>query len=76
LFLDRLPRDIHHALYVAAREQAGHEASPTAAIIDSQTVLETLAQAAQKEGRMPPQAVDAAPIYCELANAFKQHSVN
>ena len=34
---------IHHSLYVAAREQAGHEASPTAAIIDSQT-----SKAAQK----------------------------
>ena len=29
---------IHHALYVQCREQAGREASPTAAIIDSQTV--------------------------------------
>ena len=28
---------IHHALYVEAREQAGREASPTTAIIDSQT---------------------------------------
>jgi transposase len=34
---------IHHALYVAVREQAGREASPTTAIIDSQT-----AKAAQK----------------------------
>ncbi len=34
---------IHHALYVAAREQAGREASPSAAIIDSQS-----AKAAQK----------------------------
>ena len=34
---------IHHTLYVAAREQAGREASPTAAIIDSQT-----SKAAQK----------------------------
>jgi transposase len=34
---------IHHALYVAAREQAGRDASPTAAIIDSQS-----AKAAQK----------------------------
>jgi transposase len=32
--LDRL----HHMLYVACREQAGREASPTAAIIDSQSV--------------------------------------
>ena len=29
---------IHHALYVECREQAGREASPTAAIIDSQSV--------------------------------------
>jgi transposase len=28
---------IHHALYVASREQAEREASPTAAIIDSQS---------------------------------------
>ncbi len=28
---------IHHALSVATREQAGREASPTTAIIDSQT---------------------------------------
>ena len=37
---------IHHALYVACREQAGHEASPTAAIIDSQSV-----KSAEKGGR-------------------------
>jgi transposase len=29
---------IHHALYVRCRERAGREASPTAAIIDSQSV--------------------------------------
>ena len=29
---------IHHALYVGLREHAGREASPTAAIIDSQSV--------------------------------------
>jgi transposase len=29
---------IHHALYVQCREQTGREASPTAAIIDSQSV--------------------------------------
>src|ERR1019366_6042850 len=28
---------VHHALYVAVREQAGREASPTMAIIDSQS---------------------------------------
>ena len=37
---------IHHTLYVAVREQEGREASPTAAIIDSQS-----AKAAQKRGR-------------------------
>jgi transposase len=30
--------DIHHALYIKCREQAGREASPTAAVIDSQSV--------------------------------------
>ena len=37
---------IHHALYVAVREQVGREASPTTAIIDSQS-----AKAAQKGAR-------------------------
>jgi len=36
---------IHHALYVEVREQAGREASPTTAIIDSQS-----AKGAQKGG--------------------------
>src|ERR1700676_1555774 len=36
---------IHHELYVSCREQAGREASPSAAIIDSQS-----AKAAQKGG--------------------------
>lgn len=36
---------IHHTLYVAVREQEGREASPTVAIIDSQT-----AKGAQKGG--------------------------
>ena len=36
---------VHHALYVAACEEAGREASPTAAIINSQT-----AKGAQKGG--------------------------
>jgi transposase len=40
--LDRL----HHALYVRCREGAGREASPTAAIIDSQSV-----KGAEKGGR-------------------------
>jgi len=37
---------IHHALYVEAREQAGRDASPTVAIVDSQS-----ARAAQKGAR-------------------------
>jgi transposase len=35
---DRVLERIHHALYVACRQQAGREASPTGAIIDSQSV--------------------------------------
>ena len=37
---------IHHALFVEVREMAGKEASPTAAIIDSQSV-----KSAEKGGR-------------------------
>jgi transposase len=37
---------IHAALYIAVRERAGREASPSAAVLDSQT-----AKAAQKGGR-------------------------
>ena len=39
-------RRLHHALFVQAREQAGKEASPSAAIIDSQSV-----KSAEKGGR-------------------------
>jgi transposase len=35
---DRTLDRIHHELYVACREQAGREASPTAAVMDSQSV--------------------------------------
>ncbi len=35
---DRTLERVHHALYVAVREQAEREASPTAAVIDSQSV--------------------------------------
>ena len=35
---DRTLSRLHHALYVPCREQAGREASPTAAIVDSQSV--------------------------------------
>jgi transposase len=37
---------VHHQLYVACRERAGKEASPTAAILDSRSV-----KAAEKGGR-------------------------
>ncbi len=37
---------IHHSLYVQCREQAGRDASPTAAIVDSQSV-----KSAEKGGR-------------------------
>jgi transposase len=37
---------LHHALFVQAREQAGREASPAAAILDSQSV-----KSAEKGGR-------------------------
>ena len=43
---------MHHTLFVATREQAGKQASPTAAIIDSQSV-----KGAEKGGRSSkPQA--------------------
>jgi hypothetical protein len=35
---DRTLDRVHHALYVRCREQVGRAASPTAAIIDSQSV--------------------------------------
>jgi len=35
---DRTLDRLHHALYVACRERAGREASPTVGIIDSQSV--------------------------------------
>lgn len=39
-----LPK-LHHTLYVMCREEAGREASPTACVIDSQSV-----KSAEKEG--------------------------
>jgi transposase len=51
----KIKKWIHHALYVAVREQEGREASPTAAIIDSQT-----AKGAQKRGSsLDPSGYDA-----------------
>jgi putative transposase len=45
---------IHHTLYVACREQMGREASPTACVIDSQSV-----KGAEKGGRVDPNGYDA-----------------
>ena len=46
---------IHHALYIKCREQMGREASPTAAVIDSQGV-----KSAEKGGRrIDPNGFDA-----------------
>ena len=45
---------IHHALYIATREREGREASPTAAIIDSQS-----AKAAKRGLLLDPQGYDA-----------------
>jgi transposase len=59
-YLDRWDYDgtlerIHHTLYVQCREQAGREASPTVAIIDSQSV-----KSAEKGGRaIDPAGYDA-----------------
>ena len=49
---DRTLDRIHHALYVQCREKAGREASPTAAIIDSQSV-----KSAEKGGLHRPARV-------------------
>lgn len=53
---DRTLDRIHHALYVQCREKAGREASPTAAIIDSQSVksAEKGGPASTRTGTMRP----------------------
>jgi transposase len=52
---DRVLDRIHHALYVECRERAEREASPTAAIIDSQSVksAEKGGPASTRTGSMP-----------------------
>jgi len=56
---------IHHALYVQCREQAGREASPTAAIIDSQSVKsaekDAMGRAARVRHHRRCQATDGEP---------------
>src|SRR6201747_1719568 len=48
---DRTLERIHHALFVQCREQAGREASPTAGIIDSQSVKSAEKGALRSTGR-------------------------
>ena len=54
---------IHHALYVQCREQAGREASPTAAIIDSQSV-----KSAEKGGSTATRRVTTRPRRSKARN--------
>jgi transposase len=58
-YFDRWSRDgtverMHHALYIACRELDGREASPTAAVIDSQSV-----KSAEKGAHIDPIGYDA-----------------
>jgi putative transposase len=46
--------DIHHLLHIKCREQAGRQASPAVAVIDSQSV-----KSAEKGGRIDPHGDDA-----------------
>ena len=55
---------IHHALYVEVREQAGREASPTTAIIDSQT-----ARGAVKGGLRSTRPAMTLARRCSVASA-------
>ena len=56
---------IHHALYVECRERGKHEASPTAAIIDSQSV-----KSAEKGG---PVSILMALMRAEKIKGKKRH---
>jgi hypothetical protein len=63
LELGRHLERIHHALYVAVREEEGHEASPTVAIIDSQiaaTIFATVPISPQVTSRGVAVNVDTA----------------
>ena len=55
---------IHHALYVEMRENAGREASPTTAIIDSQT-----AKGAVKGGLRSTRPAMTLARRCSVASA-------
>jgi putative transposase len=52
-------RRLHHALFVRARERAGKEASPTAAIIDSQSVKPEREGCGKGGARVDPSGYDA-----------------
>ncbi len=56
---DRTLARVHHALYVQCRAQAGREASPTAAIVDSQSV-----KGAEKGACIDPPGYDAGKKVC------------
>ena len=55
---------IHHALYAACREQSEREASPTAAIIDSQSV-----KSAEKGGPGGPESIRMAMMRARRSRA-------
>ena len=61
---DRTLDRIHHALYVAVREAAGRKASPTTAIIDTQT-----AKAAQKGAARSIRPASTRPRRSPVASA-------
>src|SRR5271155_4290323 len=72
-YLDRWRYDgtinkIHHALYVKCREQAGREASPTACVIDSQSV-----KSAEKGG---PASIRAATMRARRSKARSGRSLS
>ena len=72
-YLDRWRYDgtinkIHHTLYVKCREQAGREASPTACVIDSQTV-----KSAEKGG---PASIRAATMRARRSKARSGRSLS
>src|SRR5215207_8772025 len=66
---------IHHALYVEVRENAGREASPTTAIIDSQTAKGAVkgglrSTAVPKPGRRPRPAPECS--YTRSLSGFRE----
>ncbi len=68
---------IHDALYVKCREAVAREASPTAAIIDSQSALPTAMGAIPRKRARPtrPATVSAASPTCRRANRSRSSSI-